>query len=127
MPDVVQALDAVAARPRLWRITDRRTFVELRRHGRRARRGPLSVTWMPPLVAGPASPTRAGFTIGKATGGAVVRNRVRRRLRAALRELLAGGHLSPGTFLLGGGATLATMPWSELVSLVRATCAEAQR
>jgi len=127
MPDMVQALDVAGARPELWRITERRMFQELRRQGRRARRGPLTVTWMAPPADGSPERTRAGFTIGRATGGAVVRNRVRRRLRAALRELLVGGHLAPGSYLLGGGAPLAEMPWSELMVLVRDTCDEARR
>ena len=126
MPDVEQAPRADVARPQLWRISERRTFQELRRHGRRARRGPLTVTWLAPPDGAPVR-TQAGFTIGKGTGGAVVRNRVRRRLRAALRELLVDGHLRPGAYLLGGGAVLATMPWSELVSLVQGTCEEAHR
>ncbi len=125
MSDVEQAARSAGARPKLWRISERRTFQELRRRGRRARRGPLTVTWLATDEA--PQPTRAGFTIGKATGGAVVRNRVRRRLRAALRELQVSDRLRPGTYLLGGGPELATMPWSELVSLVQRTSEEAQR
>jgi ribonuclease P protein component len=57
----------------------------------------------------------------------VVRNRVRRRLRAALRELLGQGRLPGGTYLLGATAAVATMPWSELVDLLQETVAEVQR
>jgi len=127
MPDALQALDVDVARPQLWRITDRRTFQELRRDGRRARRGSLSVTWLASPPEAPVPRTRAGFTVGKVTGGAVVRNRVRRRLRAALRELLAEGRLPAGTYLLGAGPELATMPWLQLLTLVHDTCAEARR
>ncbi|MEM9263285.1 MAG: ribonuclease P protein component [Pseudomonadota bacterium] len=35
-------------------------------------------------------PTRVGFTITKKIGGAVIRNRIRRRLKAACRERLTG-------------------------------------
>jgi RNase P protein component len=48
----------------------------------------------------------------------VQRNRVRRRLRAALRELLAADRLPGGTYLLGGTAELAQLPWPELLDLV---------
>ena len=65
--------------------------------------------------------------MGKAAGGAVLRNRVRRRLRAALRQLATEGRLPAGSYLLGGSAALATMRWTELVELVAATIAEAQR
>jgi ribonuclease P protein component len=118
MPTVVQGSDVAAARPRLWRITDRRTFQELRRQGHRVRRGALTVTWLPPAPGAPATPPRAGFAIGKGTGGAVVRNRVRRRLRAALRARLAEGQLPAGTYLLGGTAELAAMPWPALLALL---------
>ena len=38
----------------------------------------------------PARPARAGFVVSKAVGNAVVRNRVKRRLRHAVRPALAG-------------------------------------
>jgi RNase P protein component len=65
--------------------------------------------------------------VGKAAGGAVLRNRVRRRLRAALRLLASEGRLPAGTYLLGGSAPLATLPWTDLVDLVGSTIDEARR
>jgi ribonuclease P protein component len=127
MPTAVQETDVAAPRPQLWRITDRRRFHDLRKQGRRVRRGPLTVTWLAPPASAAGEPPRAGFAVGKGTGGAVVRNRVRRRLRAALRQLLADGRLAPGSYLLGGTAELATMPWLELVALLDETVAEVQR
>jgi ribonuclease P protein component len=52
------------------------------------------------LVDEPAqtSGARAGFVVSKAVGGAVVRNRVRRRLRHLVRPRLAA--LPPGTRLV---------------------------
>lgn len=111
---VAPASIPAAPRPQLWRITDRTSFLELRRNGRRARRGPLSVTYLEAATPHP----RVGFAVGKAAGGAVTRNRIRRRLRAALRTLQAAGRLPAGTYLLGGGGELATLPWSDLVELV---------
>lgn len=107
--------DALQATPRaqLWRISDRRTFQALRRSRARSRTGCCSVTWLPPTDT--TTPPRAGFVVGKAHGGAVVRNRVRRRLRAALRELQAADRLPRGTYLVGATADAATLPWSELV------------
>jgi ribonuclease P protein component len=127
MPTAVQGSPVDVARPQLWRITDRASFAALRREGRRARRGPLTVTWLAPAPGAPVTPPRAGFAVGKSIGGAVLRNRVRRRLRAALRQLAGEGRLAPGTYLIGGGAALATLPWVELVELVSVTIAEAQR
>jgi ribonuclease P protein component len=118
MPTVAADAPSVVARPQLWRITDRATFAALRRHGRRTRRGPLTVTYLSPTPGQPSTPPRAGFAVGKATGGAVVRNRVRRRLRAALRELLVTDRLPEGTYLLGATAEVAHLPWATLVATV---------
>ena len=64
----------------------------------------------------PATPPRAGFAVGKPVGGAVVRNRVRRRLRSALRELQAADRLPGGTYLVAATAAAATLPWDELLA-----------
>ena len=85
------------------------------------------MTWLPPEAASAPTPPRAGFAVSKAIGGAVLRNRIRRRLRAVLRQLATEGRLPAGAYLLGGSASLATMRWAELVELVAATIAEAQR
>ncbi len=45
-----------------------------------------------------SAPSRAGFVVSKAVGGAVVRNKVRRRLRHLVRERLA--ELPAGTTLV---------------------------
>lgn len=58
---------------------------------------------------------RVGFTATKKIGNAVVRNRVKRRLRAAAREIL---HTSarPGTdYVLVGRAATFDRPWADLV------------
>jgi ribonuclease P protein component len=60
-------------------ITSRRDFERVLREGRRARRGVTTV------VAAPAAPEtlRLGLAVRARTGGAVARNRARRRLREA--------------------------------------------
>ena len=45
---------------------------------------------------------RVGFTVTKKIGGAVVRNRMKRRLRALARELLPGGGLPGADHVLIG-------------------------
>jgi ribonuclease P protein component len=45
-----------------------------------------------------SAPARAGFVVSKAVGGAVTRNKVRRRLRHLVRDRLAG--LPAGTTLV---------------------------
>jgi ribonuclease P protein component len=123
MPTAQQGRPVAAPRPELWRITDRRAFQALREQGRRVHRGPLTVTWVAPS-AGANTPPQAGFAVGRSAGGAVLRNRIRRRLRAALRELQAQGRLPAGTYLLGGGAELAELPWPALLELLAAALEE---
>ena len=105
-------------RPKLWRVTDRSTFAEMRRHGRRGRCGPISLTWLAPDPAIPPAPPRVAFAVGKAAGGAVGRNRIRRRLRAGLRELQGTGRLPQGTYLVSARPEAAQMPWPELIAAI---------
>ena len=65
--------------------------------------------------------------MSRTAGGAVVRNRVRRRLRAATRELARAGSLPEGAYLIGATAEVAEMPWSDLVSTLAHLVAEAPR
>lgn len=107
----------LAAAQRLRRSTD---FAVAIRGGRRANRGVLVVHLDPTgsavpdlssaeITAEPASdagvgqqppPVRAGFVVSKAVGGAVVRNKVRRRLRHLVRERLDGWALPAGATLV---------------------------
>jgi RNase P protein component len=55
----------------------------------------------------------------------VARNRVRRRLRAALRDLGAEGRLPAGDYLVGAAPEAAETPWPALVEAVGGAVAEA--
>jgi len=61
-----------------------------------------------------SSTTRAmvAYAVGKRIGKAVQRNRLKRRLRAALSEIVDG--LEPGLYLVRPGASAADMPFEEL-------------
>ncbi len=75
---------------RRFRLQGRDRFRTIREHGRR---------WVHPWIILGGTPnglayTRCGFVTSRRLGIAVVRNRVRRRLREAVR--LCYGHISPG-------------------------------
>ena len=89
----------LAATHRLRRRSD---FAATIRGGRRAASGALVVHLdQPPAPAEPAAlpaPPRAGFVVSKAVGGAVQRNRVKRRLRHLVRARI--DTLPPGAMLV---------------------------
>ncbi|MGH9210585.1 MAG: ribonuclease P protein component [Acidimicrobiales bacterium] len=104
-------------------VRDRATFEALRRRGRRVRRGPVTVVYLPAQ----APPPRAAFAIGRSVGNAVVRNRVRRRLRSVLHDMdagrLGGPSLAPGTYLLSTRPGVVTLSYADLAGLVSSACA----
>jgi ribonuclease P protein component len=70
------------------RMRRRRDFTAAVRRGSRSGRKLLAGHLLVP-AAGGDSPPRAGFVVSRAVGIAVVRNRVRRRLRVLVREYLS--------------------------------------
>lgn len=71
--------------PRLHpeRLRARADFSRVMRRGRRARHALLQLVSLQTDMEA----SRVGFSVGKQVGGAVVRNRVKRRLRMIVREL----------------------------------------
>lgn len=76
-------------------ISRRTTFEKLRREGTRVRGPRISLTYAP-LDAD----TQVAFAIPRKVGGAVVRNRNRRRVRAAFDERARAGVLRRGAYLV---------------------------
>jgi ribonuclease P protein component len=95
-----------------WRIRDRRTFSALRR-APRARCGPLTVSF---IDGNPAVPPRVAYAVGRRVGGAVERNRLRRRLRAIVGQLAPD--LRPGAYLIAAAPEAAGLTVGELQSTV---------
>jgi ribonuclease P protein component len=92
----------------IWRIRERDAFARLGREGFRIRTSSLWCTYLPdPAVA----PPRVAFAIGRAVGPAVVRNRVRRRLKALLTSEL---ELSPGWYLFGARPTATELTFDQM-------------
>lgn len=78
-------------------------ILQVRRHDERQRPAPGE----PPI--------RLGLTASRKVGNAVVRNRARRRLREAARQILPA-HAAPGhDFVLVARADTAERPWAELL------------
>jgi ribonuclease P protein component len=93
--------------PGIWRVRDRASFAALRRDGVRRRVGPLTLTALPD---GGTAPPRVAFAIGRPVGSAVVRNRLRRRLRAAIADLA----LPSGVYLISAGPAAIDLADQEL-------------
>ena len=97
----------------IWRIRDRATFAQLAAV-RRRRRGPISMSFLP---GDPSFPPRVAYAVGRRVGPAVVRNRVRRRLRAA--ALAHRAELRPGgAYLFGAAPAAAAAPYAEIDAAV---------
>lgn len=84
------------------RLTEPDLFRAASRKGRRAGSRTLVAHLLLPeeqqVVGMSGQPVRVGFVVSKAVGNAVVRNRVKRRLRHAVRPVLAD--LPPGSVLV---------------------------
>jgi len=98
---------------RVGRLQRRPDFLRVAA-ARRKFAAPGLVLQAAPGLAGDTVDLRVGFTASRKVGGAVVRNRVRRRLRAVAAELLPG-HAKPGMdyVLIGRQASL-TRPYLAL-------------
>ena len=74
--------------PKSSRLVHRRDFLRVREHGRRVTSGTVVLNWLEgdPLP-GDARQPLLGVITTKSLGGAVIRNRARRRMREAFRVL----------------------------------------
>lgn len=75
---------------------------------------------------GAAGDVRVAYGVGRRVGSAVVRNRVRRRLRAAIRDVdRERGGLSPGAYLVRVGPESNATPYAVLKRSLGDACDEA--
>jgi ribonuclease P protein component len=82
----------------IWTIRGRRAFQTLARSGRTVRTETLWCTFLDDPAA---VPLRVAFAVGRSLGSAVRRNRLRRRLREAMRLVASELHLQRGWLLIG--------------------------
>jgi len=104
---VAEAVGRGGAFPKAARLLRHSDFDHVYRQGRRLFSANMSVFWLrrepgqsaePGVPESPKSPKpmasagspRVGFTVGRVLGGSVIRNRIRRRLREAVRLNLEG-------------------------------------
>jgi len=108
--------------PKSARLLRRSEFAALKQRGRGFVDGPLAACWIPR----PAEPTRpgmarcaarVGITVSSKVGEAVVRNRVKRRLREAIRHELH--QLPPVDLVLVARSSATRATVAELRAWVR--------
>ncbi len=92
-------------------ITRRQEFARLSREGRRRRQGCL---WVAAIVSPEAEGVRVAYALPRKAGTAVERNRVRRRLRAALGVLEP--QVPPGWYLIGVTRPAREISWDDVCS-----------
>jgi ribonuclease P protein component len=61
-----------------------------------------------------STPPRVAFAIGRKVGPAVVRNRLRRQIRAVLHEQQHLGQVATGSYLFGAHPSVVTLGFAEL-------------
>ncbi len=94
------------------RLRKRAEFLAVRRGEQR--RGRLFLLEV--LNRGDEGPPRVGFTVTKKTGNAVQRNRVRRRLKEAVR-IHAAGDMQPGNdYVIVGRDDVLDAPFGQLAA-----------
>ena len=102
------------AGPALSNIRIRRDFLAAAKAEKQVRRGlVLQARQRDPVEASP-TPIRFGLTATKKTGNAVMRNRIRRRLRALALEVLPQCGQSGYDYVLIGRVHTAPRPWDRL-------------
>ena len=94
------------------RLTKRSEFLAVRNGEKR--RGRLFLLEV--LTRGDDKPPRVGFTVTKKAGNAVKRNRIRRRLKEALRVHAAGDMAAGNDYVIVGRGEIVRAPFATLVS-----------
>jgi len=94
---------------RAGRIRSRATFERLRTSGSRGGSGPVRVRFVRETSW---SEAQVAYALGKKLGGAVVRNRLRRQLRAVMDDLAPG--LPAGAYLVSASPDATGLRFDEL-------------
>lgn len=112
------------SRPQPARLKKRSEFLAVQRGLRLPRRGFLLEVLKP--AGRDDAPARFGFTVTKKVGNAVERNRIRRRLREAVR-LVGGSQAKPGAdHVLVGRRQALTLPFKDICTDLLSALAAAE-
>jgi ribonuclease P protein component len=107
----------------IWRVRGQSSFRALAR-GRRRRMGNLEVRSV--VLGSNQEPPRVAFAVGRSVGDAVTRNRVRRHLRAAVRE--HARILEPGAaYLVRATPETAQNPYADVSGTLGAILSDLSR
>ncbi len=96
-------------------VRTRAEFAALSRTRRRGRSGPVWVAHVAVPTPGGAEP-QVAYAVGRSVGTAVVRNRVRRRLRAVIAQFDTERGLPSGLYLVGTRPDVVGLPFDVLRS-----------
>ncbi len=109
--------------PALPRLLKRAEFVAASRADKWALNGLV----LQARARGDADGPRAGFTVTKKVGNAVIRNRARRRLKEAAREILPLLGKAGYDYVLVGRQSTLTRAWPDLLDDLRVALAKIHR
>ena len=113
-PNADHKRPAPAADPK--RLTRRAEFLRVAAAGRKT---PMPGLVLQVLKRADDSPARLGFTVTKKVGNAVVRNRTRRRLKEAARQLLRQSPVAGADLVLVGRDKTRARPFTQLIDDLR--------
>ncbi len=104
--------------PKSKRLLKHADFQRVYQNGRRQFTGNMTVFFLRRLnEAALEGKPRVGFTVGKVLGGAVERNRIKRRMRAAVRVSPSACD-GPVDVIFNPRKSVLTLPFADLVSEV---------
>lgn len=100
----------------LGRLTHRSEFLRVAATRRKWAAPGLVLQAAPPVEAAAAASPRVGFTATRKIGGAVVRNRARRRLRAAVAAVMPAHARHGWDYVLVAREGTVTRPFADLLA-----------
>jgi ribonuclease P protein component len=112
---------------RLARLKRRSDFLRVAARRHRAVRPGLILQAAPRPADEPGDAIRVGFTASRRVGNAVVRNRAKRRLRAAAAEVLTREARDDADYVLIARAAIATRAYGEIVGDLAAAMRQLNR